>query len=217
MPFETHRLIVFRGSLGPVGGAEDMWQIGLRFTNSAATSSSVVPQQNVDKCRAAFQAFLSDAFNRFSTAVSFEEARGTVINALGTAAGFTTVSPAVGVARGGAGSNLHSWSTSVAVTHDAGGSRRGRFGRVYLPPQSLDIDSSGRFAVGQRDQILAGYKQFVQACQGPTEGGEDYRLVVASSYGTNRPVTLLRVGDVPDTQRRRDNRLSERYGIIDLP
>jgi hypothetical protein len=178
-----------------------------------------MPQANVDKARNAFQAMLSDAFARFSSAVSFEEARGYIVGPglTGTKVlGPTTISPAVQPARGGAGSNLHSWSTSVAMTHDAGGARRGRFGRTYLPPQSLDIDANGRFALGQRDAILAQYKTFVSACQGPTVNGEDLRLVVASTYGTLRPVTSLRCGDVPDTQRRRDNRLAERYAVTPL-
>lgn len=38
-----------------------------------------------------------------------------------------------------------------------------------------------------------------------------YRMVVASSKGTNAPVTAIRVGDVLDTQRKRRNGLVETY------
>ncbi len=215
--YVPHALVVFRGSLGPVGGAEDMWQIGLRFDQVGGGGGSGMLQVNVDKCRDAFRAMLVDAFARMSTAVSFEEARGTVIGSDGRAIGGPTISPAPVPSRAGASANLHPWSVSVAMTHDAGGARRGRFGRVYLPPMSLAVDATGRFELAQRDQILTAYKTFVKACEGPTEGGQELKLAVASKYGTLRHVTMLRCGDVPDTQRRRDNRLNEAYAVLPLP
>jgi len=215
MAYAPHTLLLFRGTLGSTSGTTDMWQIGLRFKTLGTGAGTSVPQANVDKAYAAAATYFARV--DFSTATKFEECRGAVIGTDGKPMGAWNVKAATSAITGGSNSVLHPWSVSTAVTLDAGGTRRGRFGRVYLPPQAFTVDNSGQTTSTWRTTELAAFKTFVQGIQGTTSGGEDLRLVVASEAGgTLRDVTSLRIGSVPDTQRRRDNRVRETYTLTTL-
>jgi hypothetical protein len=103
------------------------------------------------------------------------------------------------------------------LTLDAGGARGGRFGRIYLPPPAVAVQMNGRISSANRSNYATAAKTMINACQGATTDGQDLDLIVASArFGTNRSVTAVRVGDVLDTQRRRDNRLTEAYTTLTL-
>lgn len=85
-------------------------------------------------------------------------------------------------------------------------------GRIYLPNTQGTLDSSWRLqnahqlcATATADMIGALNLEFGQA---PNGSGV---CIIASSYGVNTPVTVVRGGNVLDTQRRRRNRIEEVY------
>jgi hypothetical protein len=87
---------------------------------------------------------------------------------------------------------------------------RGHAGRIYPPVRPVNINASG--LIGSVTSLLQSFVTLVTAIQNAV----DAPLVVGSELaGTLRPVTMLRMGQVVDTQRRRRNALPEMY--TDLP
>lgn len=106
---------------------------------------------------------------------------------------------------------------TTAVTLDAGKPAAGRFNRFYPPPQPMVT------TLGQITQVVANARAIaartlVNACVDALEdqqGTEAFNGVVASSrYQSNRLIQNVRVGRVPDVQRRRRNGLSEAYQSV---
>lgn len=215
MAYKVHRLITLRGTLGTGSAGTDTWQFGLRFEIDAAQTvvTNLVPEVNLTKCFDAAKIMLGSA-GIFSGSITLDEARGAVIGPLGKAVGITTVVAPASKGVGTSQANLHPWSTALVVTLDAGGVRGGRLGRIYLPCPAVPVTLDGRITPANRANYLAVATTFLNSCQGPAAGGDNLNLVVASArFESNRPVTSIRIGDVLDTQRRRDNRLNEGFAV----
>lgn len=108
------------------------------------------------------------------------------------------------------------YETALVVTEDAGGRRGGRFGRFYLPaPQQALI--GGVYSTATASDLLDSVQAAMTAVNGFLSAAitGDVETVVASALGSgeNRPVRELRVGLVPDTQRRRRRSLDESYQV----
>lgn len=97
---------------------------------------------------------------------------------------------------------------AVSLSTELAG-RRGK-GRVYLgglAPTSLG--ALGRFQPDFCDGVAESFANFVTAL-----AAAGHQLVVASQTANQaNPVTTVRVGDVPDVQRRRRNALRETYAV----
>ncbi len=218
MPYAVHNYFVVRGSLGSSAGGQDIWQFGVRCLNAGTVGGTPPSQAATDKVRSAAVTMITSAGNagNFSSSVTLDEVRGYTIGADGRAFGPPQISAAPSQTKGAATVNLHPWSTAVAITFDAGGARGGRFGRIYLPPQGISVGPDGRMANSSADGFVNMVKTFLTTGFGVSPG-EDYVPVVASArYGTLKPIQQLRCGTVPDTQRRRDNRLAENYRTVQM-
>lgn len=88
----------------------------------------------------------------------------------------------------------------VASLYTATANRRGR-GRMYFPSNGVGVVANdGRLALGTNFiDTLAAWLGVIDA------------VVVSESDSVARPVTSLRIGDVPDTQRRRRDGMVEQY------
>jgi hypothetical protein len=216
MAYAQHHYLVFRGTLGLTGSVEDMWQFGIRCLEAGVgTPSTNVSQARVDKALTALVAYFADTNAAFSTSARATEVRGIGVGENGKAMGLTRIAAAANPTNGTTSTNLHPWSVSQVITLDAGGARGGRFGRVYLPPQGISVSSAGRTNVGTA-QVTA-FRTFLLAALAAVGSEGAMTPVVASArYGSNRPVVSLRSGDVLDTQRRRDNRVVEKYTSLNL-
>jgi len=97
----------------------------------------------------------------------------------------------------------------VVSLNAATATRRAK-GRYYLPaPTDMSLNAvTGRWGTFGVTEIVTSSKQFVQDLNATANVGV---VVVASSVDGNHPVTSIRGGDVPDTQRRRRNALVESY------
>ena len=123
-----------------------------------------------------------------------------IVDVVDTGGGYTGTPPAAQIA------------LAVSLTTPKRGPR-GR-GRFYLPMCAFAVNSvylcySVADANGARDSA----KTFLDAVNNrPGVDFSDVVVVVASTKGTNSPVTLVRVGRVPDTIRSRRSALPEGYG-----
>lgn len=93
-------------------------------------------------------------------------------------------------------------------------------GRVYLPASGITITpSTGAMAnptTATVNTALAGLVDKIVATANAAGASGSYHVVVASSGGlsaapANHIVTTVKVGSIPDTQRRRRNRMREIY------
>lgn len=116
--------------------------------------------------------------------------------------------------------NLRLPPTSAAAMslYTATQTRRGR-GRVFWPAMgaTLDVDS-GRFTSGQTGLLAADAVSMLGAMQdaAPVSLGV-IPTVFSKVSGGVHPVTQVRVGDVPDSQRGRKDALSDVYAIRAYP
>lgn len=130
-----------------------------------------------------------------------------------------TAAPVVGTI-----STRHPLQVAWCVTL-ASGSTLGRanFGRFYLPPLGYNRQSgSGAVATTSVQAVLTNVSTMLDgirdhARRGPVSA--PYELLIMSELGTGRtkPVAEVRLGCVPDTQRRRRNRLDENYQTVAFP
>lgn len=106
---------------------------------------------------------------------------------------------------------------ALVTTLDAGGPRGGRFGRFYLPAPVLPLNFGVYSAASLLDLCndIAATLDSINTHLSDAIAG-DVELVVASSRGSgeNRPVRSIRMGVVPDTQRRRRRALDEDYQVL---
>lgn len=99
-------------------------------------------------------------------------------------------------------------AVSLLTDYSRGPAHSGRF---YLPLPAVSIGSDGRLADGERATVKTAADQFIAALNGLSN---KYAVAIHSrKFGAPaiRPVTHTAVGKVPDTQRRRRNKLVEAY------
>ena len=93
---------------------------------------------------------------------------------------------------------------AVAVTMRGAAPIRKNRGRFYLPPPSTATITNGRLSTASYTLIANGAALFVNTLQ-----GAGFTPVVYHADKTGTPVVTVGCGDVPDSQRRRRNKLVE--------
>lgn len=93
---------------------------------------------------------------------------------------------------------------AVAVTLRGAAPVRKNRGRFYLPPPAVSTITNGRLSSATYTLIANGAALFVNTLQ-----GAGFTPVVYHADKTGTPVVLVGCGDVPDSQRRRRNKLIE--------
>lgn len=93
---------------------------------------------------------------------------------------------------------------------------RGR-GRFYPPPCGIGMltISNGLVTSTARTSMAAGATQFLEDCALDIGPGDAYLrpCVIGDPWTTAYAVTGVKIGNIPDTQRRRKNRLTEVYTL----
>lgn len=101
------------------------------------------------------------------------------------------------------------------ITLDAGGPKKGRFGRFYLPATGAPVGADYRWSSDIPNTTLTRARTALTAANVALSADidGDVELVVASGVGSgeNRPVRNIRCGRVPDTMRSRREGLDEGY------
>lgn len=126
-----------------------------------------------------------------------------------------------GTALAGTGSPARSATTAIVVslrTNTPGGSGRGR---LYWPAAGGSVAADLRFTTGAVTTALSDMRTYLNAMRTalatafPTIG---YDLAVRSRTTHTTPhVNKLQIGNVPDTQRRRRDNLTEDYQSLAFP
>lgn len=115
-----------------------------------------------------------------------------------------------------AAGNSHPWQCSNVVTLVAGTRGKGRFGRIYLPPQITPINADGVIDESFHSVMFARAASLLTDLSDKPGFDAGFKLCVSgqTGAGTLRPVDHLRMGHVMDTQRRRRRSLSEAYAEV---
>jgi hypothetical protein len=112
-------------------------------------------------------------------------------------------------------SSSHPWQCSVVVTLVAGARGKGRFGRIFLPPQIYPITTDGLIESSRQTAMFTSAKALLTNLSdrsGP-DTGWGLKVIGRTGSGTSRDVTEVRMGKVADTQRRRRRSLDEAYSV----
>lgn len=213
MPNPAHQLITFRGNLGSDTTPVEQWSVSTRW----ASATSPISQQRINDIGALFRTFIITAAHGFSTAVFFKEARGYEVGTDGRATTEPVIYAAPAGSAGTTNSFHHPWQCSLVLSFEATGLGKGKRGRIYLPPMAFGIGATdGVITAAQALAVATGYKTFLDGVKALNTGSGPSQVIVGKTgaEGTMRDITLLRVGRVIDTQRRRRRNLAENYSEV---
>lgn len=215
MPKPAHTRFSWSGVFGSIANPLEEWNFNLNmgevvFTNDAARQTAV------DAARTAYSTHLAPLM--FNT-VHLTETRIAQIGADGKttldAGGEYNQALNITPVTGGSTSTLR-YPLSVALcvsleTQRSGPKGKGRF---YLPFPARALDAATyRLATATATEIATAAGAFVQAVDNTVDSsaGPNAVVSVVSSYGFVSGVTAVKVGTVPDTQRRRRGDMDEGY------
>lgn len=195
----------------------EVWSVNPAFIGNFETNPPT--QDWLESWATAIAALLptglgSYAAGALSSRFTIDRVRTELYGANGRLAAYSEAAPPTSA--GGSGSLVHPVSTAVAVSLYTNIPGRRYRGRIYWPAAGLSLDSStGRIApsntLGLAQDVAALLQDIEQAA--PT-GWEPVLGVYSRVLGAGVAVTQLRVGDVPDTQRRRRDALKETYATV---
>lgn len=220
--FSPHYLLQFGGDL-----RGDIWSCGLRLSTPGALDPPFLPAPDMDDIiedlAADISTWMLAAGSGWSSASKLRFVKLNRIAANGHYADqentnvkyFDTLPYPTGAA---GGTYPNQVAMVVSWVTDATRGRASK-GRVYVPTPTLGLQGGVDRFVGSDVQAAANAAAaFINNVNNqPGIDGAGFVAVVASGVdGTRRPITAVRVGDVPDTQRRRRNAVDEVYFAADV-
>ena len=215
MPYAPHYRLTLSGVLGSLLSPAEEFSFSLALDNpGAAVQGPVVPAAVITACQNYFgrvtthiggTAFLT----RIRLSSLIQDPLGPNTKATGTAQALSSVP-------GGGSTSGNPFQIAVAVSLNAATATKQFKGRFYLPsPTSMGFDpATGRHSQFATADVVTSSKTFVNDLNAETTLGS---VIVASSISGNHPVSSIRVGDVPDTIRRRRNEITEAYTGTSIP
>lgn len=138
------------------------------------------------------------------------EVKASLCDATNHVVGDPVVSALTGV--NGAVERLHPPQIAVRVSLNGDGRGRSKQGGFYVPGTGQSMNSDFRLYTASAAALAATTHTFLAGVEAIPFG----RVCVASGVLGNVPVTLIRVGDVFDTIRRRRDELPEAYSSVAL-
>lgn len=172
---------------------------------------------------ASAQGIADDSYEDWATFVTSSDARvsnATMLDGLKLysidAGGHIDEDPVIAegaTARGATSSGRHPYQITNVVTLVAGVRGKGRFGRIYLPPQGFDVGAEGLIDNTQLGTMFSAVQTLLTSLSNRPGLDAGWHLAVAgrTGSGTLREVDTLKMGRVADTQRRRRRSLDESY------
>lgn len=226
MPFIPHIRLTARFTLGAAGAPKETASCTLNFARGAANWNDEAQREAaVEDCFGDWSAFVALVPSRFHTSTCLDECRLYVIGANGNIEENATypdgVPPAISIGdpmRGPLSPTAegHPWQCSMVTTLVAGTRGKGRFGRIYLPPMSYNMQNDGLMNSGIHAELLTAVHGLLDNLSNKPgiDAGWGLRVAGSTGSGTLREVTEVRLGHVPDTQRRRRRSLEESYASV---
>jgi len=104
----------------------------------------------------------------------------------------------------GGGGQLPAQIATVLTLRTATNTRRGR-GRIYLPTTAFEVmDTNHKFAATSLSTVTDALAAWMTGIAGT---GTKHAVVVSQTAGLSHPITSVSADTIPDTQRRRRNKL----------
>lgn len=218
--WQEHIRITARFDLGPSGAPKEQASCTLAFKPGVVGTFSTESnrQSMVNDAFDDWSAFVTNSSSGVLDSVRLKECRLYKIGTDGKSEFDTAVSDRDPVA-GVVGSNPHPWQVSNVITLVAGARGKGRFGRIYLPPQGFAIDrSTDTMNTTDFGYLWGAAQTLLAALSDKPLIDAGWKLAVAgqTGSGTLREVTQIRMGHVADTQRRRRRSVPEAYTVADF-
>lgn len=215
---KPHYLVTIGGTMA----GNELWQTGARFCGTGTPSASefvaglaVISASDIyDDAAAVISAGPSWAFpNTTKIAWAKVAAVGTDGRYLSDAIVFNDATPTAGVGTTGRLPNQVALGISLWSGQTLG---KGNYGRMYFPSVMASVETDGRWDAGMGTALGANVEAMLNAWEGELQtaaGVSDLQLSIMAQGATpqNKAVAWIRVGRVPDTQRRRRNALVESY------
>ena len=109
---------------------------------------------------------------------------------------------------------------SMCISHDSLVTGAHGRGRMYMPPATTGDTSATRWSTTAVNDCLEDHVTFLQALTytstPPTAGFNTAPIVTGKPFVNYGRIKKVKIGNVPDTQRRRRNRLVETYAEADV-
>lgn len=214
MPWLGHARVTARFNLGPGVSSLEQASCTLNFEPGVQNMETIGARHTIaNECFRAWASYITSSEGGFSTAVQLIECRCYDVGTDGRADGPPGISDEQPV-RGTSSNGQHPFQVSNVVTLVASPGGKGRFGRIYLPPQGFSMEQdTGRMPTGTQNTLGTAAKNFLSDISNRPllDLGWGLRIVGRTGGGTKREVQEIKFGRVPDTQRRRRTNLAESY------
>lgn len=210
MPANRNR-IVFEGSLGVNA---EQWSTGIVFQDPGlgqGESSDAVMAAWAQDIHLSFTGLVNTALRTaLSTSGTIDRVRIEYYNGTGplTSVVESSETPVAGLTTAD-----QPYSSSVCLSLATGFTSSRRRGRMYWPALAAAVDGNGRFTgTTSNTQFAAAAVQLINMIKANYSGALDMEPGVYSTVDNDvTTVTAVRVGSIPDTQRRRRDNLVEVY------
>jgi hypothetical protein len=202
MPYSPHVKVVWGGTTVD----EEVWACSLSVATTPVATITEVPVA----LRTAITTFHTSTATFITPACTLDYIKANSVNALGKYVLPVTNEwrPAAPIAGGAVSSCRMPLSVGFKMSLDDGSRDRRAKGGFYTPWASVQLDASGTLDLTQQDNLNLQVKTLVD----DINAIPDWTVVVASGVsGGLAAVTRVRVGQVPDVQRRRRNKQPENY------
>lgn len=207
MPYTPHVLVAFGG---PMVGTPEIWGNTLRCFPSQGMPTQAALQELCDnELLAAVTDFVESTDANFSDQVALGYVKANPIGADGKYTDSITAEhqlPDTSVH--GAGSSQNPYQVTCVAGLQATGRGPGHKGRIYLPNQSNFVVAGGTWQASATEGSLAAVTSLVRAL---SSSPIFLNVGVFSRTGPANVIDTIRIGNVPDTQRRRMNALVPTY------
>jgi hypothetical protein len=210
---KVNRVTIFGSSYG----GQEEWTTGFYLGKSDGAPEAPT-EAGAQVIRDAWQTYWNHATNQIGYLWKFEGVKIATLNEDGTTIDTSVVTSYLPTADEGpyTGSGNPPQIALVATLLSAPGTGVARKGRMYLPGVGTGISGDGHIAApypqSHADSLAAFFSSINASIDVPD------RAILASkgptpqpSFGFNRPIESVKVGNVFDTQRRRRNQLAESY------
>jgi hypothetical protein len=215
MPIERHTRLTLKGDFMGTTAPVEIWQFGLKYETPGTgegrsladlqTAANAVPavwtehlaplhHPRIRLRGVRVSEHVEGGLTRQTSDGSFAQADW--VGLLNASAGTATMYP------------LQVAGVVSLMTPRAGSSGRGR---VFLPQLRFPMGDQWRYATAAVDEVAVAFAGFLADLE-PIVGAAQ----VFSYKGFHSPVSAVRVGDVPDTQRSRREQMDEAYRVVTL-
>lgn len=214
MPYSPHTLVAFVGGWSPAALASEVWQFGIRVSVGGPAGYYVSDcQAYADAIATAVSTWFSSASNFMSNQAVLKSIKVNNINPSGHYVDPTTHQH--DFATPVAGGVASSWTcfNTVAISFTTAIARgRAHTGRIYPPVTGLALADPGHLSTAAQSALVTTGKALLSILLRNDASGHLVSPVIESRVdASSQPIIGVRVGSVPDVQRRRKAQLTETY------